>query len=277
MDDDGPPAEVDGRITDRARHLAGPGRDVVPDPIFAEPRLAALYDALDGTRDDLDHHLAIVDELGARSVLDVGCGTGSLAVRLAERGVEVVAVDPAAASLAVARAKTHADRVRWVEGDATALAEAVANPVLDVPLDLAVMTGNVAQVFTTDEAWAATLAGVHAALRPGGHLVFETRRPEARAWEGWTPEATRRTVTVDGVGQVETWCEVTEVAEPVVSFRWTFRFAADDETLTSDSTLRFRTEAEVEASLVAAGFAVADVREAPDRPGLEMVVVARRS
>jgi 2-polyprenyl-3-methyl-5-hydroxy-6-metoxy-1,4-benzoquinol methylase len=34
---------------------------------------------------------------GARSVLDVGCGTGSFACMLAQRGIEVVGVDPAAA------------------------------------------------------------------------------------------------------------------------------------------------------------------------------------
>jgi hypothetical protein len=41
-----------------------------------------------------------------------------------------------------------------------------------------VMTGNVAQVFLTDEDWARALQGIAAALRPGGYLVFETRRPE---------------------------------------------------------------------------------------------------
>jgi hypothetical protein len=46
--------------------------------------------------------------------------------------------------------------------------------------------------------------------------------------------------------------------------------------LTSDSTLRFRSRAEVEASLRAAGFAVAEVRDAPDRPGLALVFIARR-
>ena len=150
----------------------------MPDPIFAHPRLAAIYDDLEDDRPDLDHYEAIVAELGARSVLDVGCGTGVLALRLAATGHDVVGVDPATASLAVARAKPHAERVRWIDGDATTLAA-------DLQVDLAVMTGNVAQVFTTDEAWTATLAGIHAALRPGGHLVFETRRPEVRAWEGW--------------------------------------------------------------------------------------------
>src|SRR5690606_35551919 len=55
------------------------------------------------------------------------------------------AVDPAAASLEVARTKPGADRVRWIHGYETDL------PRLSV--DLATMTGNVAQVFLTDEEW----------------------------------------------------------------------------------------------------------------------------
>jgi hypothetical protein len=46
--------------------------------------------------------------------------------------------------------------------------------------------------------------------------------------------------------------------------------------LTSDSTLRFRHRDEVTASLAAAGYVVDEVREAPDRPGREMVFIARR-
>ena len=54
-----------------------------PDAIFAHPRLAQIYDAFDGPRDDLAAYVAIAGELGADRVLDVGCGTGSLAVLLA--------------------------------------------------------------------------------------------------------------------------------------------------------------------------------------------------
>lgn len=237
------------------------------DPIFDDARLAAVHDPLDPDRSDLDAYVAIADELGARSVLDVGCGTGTLACLLAQRGLEVTGVDPAGASLDVARTKPGADRVTWVHGDATVL------PPLQV--DLVTMTANVAQVFVTDEDWAATLRAVHAALRPGGHLVFETRVPERRAWEEWTPEHTRTKAEVDGVGGVETWCEVTDVSGDLVSFRWTFVFESDGALLTSDSTLRFHQRAELEASLADTGFDIVEVRDAPDRPGRELVFLAR--
>ena len=72
---------------------------------FNEPRLAAIYDALDPDRSDLEVYVAIAEELGSRRVLDVGCGTGTYALLLAERGLDAVGVDPAAAMLAVARRK----------------------------------------------------------------------------------------------------------------------------------------------------------------------------
>jgi SAM-dependent methyltransferase len=238
------------------------------DLIFEHPRLAAIYDALDPDRSDLLVYAALVEELGSRSVLDVGCGTGTLALLLADRGVAVTGLDPAAASLAVARCKPGADRVTWLQGEASEL------PPLQV--DLAVMTGNAAQAITDQRAWEGTLRGVHDALRPGGRLVLETRVPARRAWERWTRAATLRTTHVDGVGAVRSWVEVTAVRGPLVSFRWTFEFAADGATLVSDSTLRFRERDEVEVDLRARGFAVQDVRDAPDRPGQEYVVIARR-
>jgi SAM-dependent methyltransferase len=241
----------------------------VPDAIFAHPRLAPVYDAFDGDRGDLTAYLDIADELGAGRVLDVGCGTGCLAVLLADSGRTVTGVDPAGASLEVARSKDRTGRVTWVHGDATTVPAA--------GVDLAVMTGNVAQVFLTDAAWTRTLQGVHAALRPGGHLVFETRRPEHRAWEEWAEDVAPVTLDVPGTGAVERRLEVTDVSLPLVSFRHTYRFLADGAVLTSTSTLRFRSRDEVGTSLVAGGYRVLGVREAPDRPGREFVFIAQRA
>ena len=83
-------------------------------------------------------------------------------------------------------------------------------------------------------------------------------------------------MTIDGIGAVESWGEVTEVNGSLVSFRSTTVFASDGELLTSDSTLRFRGRDEVQTDLVAHGYVIDDVRGAPDRPGREFVFFARR-
>ncbi|BAJ33070.1 MULTISPECIES: class I SAM-dependent methyltransferase [Kitasatospora] len=238
------------------------------DECFTLPRLAEIYDALDPDRGDLLPYLALAGELGAAEVLDLGCGTGVFALLLAGRGTRVVGVDPAAASVEVARGKPGAERVRWLVGDATGL------PPLRV--DLVTMTANAAQAITAPADWHATLRGVRAALRPGGHLVFETRVPAARAWESWTRAESHRVSELPGVGAVESWVELLAVDGPLVSFRWHYVFAADGQHLTSDSTLRFRERAEVEADLRAADLEPVEVRDAPDRPGKEYVFLARR-
>jgi SAM-dependent methyltransferase len=238
------------------------------DNVFEHPRLAAIYDALDADRSDLDVYAGVAEELSARRVLDVGCGTGTFAILLADRGFEVIGVDTALASLDVARAKPHSDRVRWIHGDATSL------PRLQV--ELATMTGNVAQAIVERADWDATLGGIYDALCPGGYLVFETRDPAYRAWEGWNRAATYSVIEIDGIGAVERWYEVTDVCGSLVSFRSTTVFASDGELVTSASTLRFRERDEVQADLVAHGYAIDDVRGAPDRPGREFVFFARR-
>ena len=177
-----------------------------PDPAFSDPRLAATFDLFEGERDDLDHYERIVEEFDARVVLDVGCGTGELACRLARGGRTVIAVDPAAASVDIARTKPGADGVTWIVGTAP-----------DVPADsadLATMTGNVAQVFLDDEEWAATLAAIARALQTGGVLVFETRDPDRRAWERWTPELLHVTGELPDGHRATTWCTVTAVDLP---------------------------------------------------------------
>jgi hypothetical protein len=55
------------------------------------------------------------------------------------------------------------------------------------------------------------LQGIHTALRPGGHLVFETRRPERRAWEEWAADVEPVTLNIADIGLVERCQEVTDV------------------------------------------------------------------
>lgn len=240
------------------------------DDLFEHPRLASVNDVLDADRTDLEVYAAIVTELGARRVLDVGCGTGTFALMLASQGLDVVAVDPARASLDVARSKPGADTVRWMHGDATAVPERLHGQV-----DLAVMTGNVAQAIVDEQDWTNTLTAVRRCLRPRGDLVFETRRPERRAWREWTREQTETVTAAPGLGSIRHWVQLRHVDLPLVTFESVRAFT--DQTLTSSSTLRFRSEDEIATTLTESGYDVREVREAPDRPGRELVFLARRS
>ena len=206
------------------------------------------------------------------SVVDLGCGTGLITCELARRGHRMIGVEPSAAMLEIARRRPDADQVTWICGDY----DRVGTP----DVDLAIMSGHVAQFFVDDESWQAMLAAVYAALRPGGKLAFESRNPLARAWEQWTPGA-RVSVHDPVVGRIDTWAEVADVTNDVVSYTNHYLFADRDEELLSPLRLRFRTLEELTRTLAGAGFAVEAVygdwdRRPATRATRELVVVARR-
>ncbi|MFD2043011.1 class I SAM-dependent DNA methyltransferase [Ornithinibacillus salinisoli] len=238
------------------------------DRIFEEQRLADVYDLFDSAeRPDLAPYIAMAEEFNAHTVIDLGCGTGNLACRLAALGKEVIGVDPAAASLKVANRKTYADQVNWIHGTVATL------PSLQT--DLITMTGNVAQVFVTDDEWLSTLIKCRNIISPGGRLVFEVRDPEKEAWKNWNREQTYKVIEVPEIGKIERWHDLLDVQLPLVTFRHTFVFHNDGQVLTSESTLKFRSKSEIMDSLFKANLLVEDIRDAPDRPGLEFVFIAR--
>ncbi|MET9395464.1 methyltransferase domain-containing protein [Streptomyces sp. NPDC006624] len=196
------------------------------DDCFTRTRLAAIYDPLNPDRSDLDAYLQMADEFEADRVLDIRCGGGVFALLLVDRGIEIVGVDPAQATIDVAGTKPGSERVRWICGDATDF------PPLRV--DLATVTANVAQEIV-DPQVAEDPTSHPEALRPGGRLTFETRDPSRHAWEEWTREKSCRVTGIPGVGSVENWVQLLEVSKPLVTFRWTCKFAADGLVLTSDS------------------------------------------
>lgn len=246
------------------------------DEHYTDPLLVERYDAENSGRDDTAYYLRLADSLGARTVVDIGCGTGVLAADLARDGRTVVAVDPATPMLEIARARPGGERVTWVEGTAEAALERTAPG----SVDLVVMTGHVAQVFLTDDAWAEVLRAAVLLLAPGGRLAFETRDPDSEAWTRWTPDLTREQVS-DGDGTSSTsWVEVTSVGSGLVTFDG-HTVLDDGVDRVSTSTLRFRTLDEIRASLRAAGLETVTVHgdwdESPVGPGTsELVVVASK-
>jgi SAM-dependent methyltransferase len=242
-------------------------------PEFEDPRLVAIYETVNayapGTQPDF--YLALAEELGARSVVDLGCGTGLITRQFAARGLEVIGIDRAPRMLEVARSRPNSERVRWLLGGPEQAQGANA--------DLAIMSGHVAQFFLDDESWRAALEGLRAALRPGGRLAFESRNPAAREWERWTPEH-RSTGRDPDAGEIETWVTVSAVRGEVVDTEIHYRFLATGEQLVSPVTLRFRTREDLTRSLEVAGFALERTYGWWDRSPLhpdspELILVAR--
>jgi SAM-dependent methyltransferase len=228
----------------------------MPSASYADPRLAALYDALNPPGAAEAFYLSLPGAEPAR-ILDMGCGTGWLACEFAARGHHVTGADPAAAMLAVARARPGGDRVRWVQADAASLA-------IRACFDLIIMTGHVFQLLLDDRDIRVALQTLGRHLAPGGRIAFETRNPAVREWQDWNPRDTRRRVEAAGL-VADVHYDISAVAGELVTYETCFRFTgagggpapageAPDGTVVVPDTLRFMDQPEVAAFLAAARF-----------------------
>ena len=217
----------------------------MPSPAYTDPRLAACYDAINPFDAADAFYLALAGD-GPKTILDMACGTGRLAVALAERGHRVAGADPAPGMLQVARNRRGGERVTWVASTATDLA-------LTARFDLIIMTGHAFQVLLSDAEIDAALAALRRHLAPGGRLAFETRNPLVEEWRDWIPSKTREVIQVPGIGAVEIHNDIAAANGALVTYETHFRFAPDDIVIAPD-TLRFMSQAELAAFLARAGF-----------------------
>ncbi|WP_196152539.1 class I SAM-dependent methyltransferase [Nocardia bovistercoris] len=103
---------------------------------------------------------------GRRALLDVGCGTGRDAARLAASGYAVTAVDISERMIAYARA--HRPGVRFEVGDARTVRTPVA-------VDVVTCLGSTLLHLHDDSDIVAALTSFARCLRPGGLLILEMR------------------------------------------------------------------------------------------------------
>ena len=182
-------------------------------------------------------------------MLDLGCGTGQLAARLAE-GRAVVGVDPAEAMLEIARRRPGGRRAGWVRSDARRVR-------LGRRFDLVLLTGHAFQVFLTDRDQEAVLSTIARHLDPAGRFIFDTRNPAAEAWRDWVPERSRRRLRHPGLGGVEAWNDAThDKTTGIVTYQTHYRVLGSGQRFSAFSRIRFTSREALAARLDNAGLAV---------------------
>ncbi|WP_175965771.1 class I SAM-dependent methyltransferase [Burkholderia sp. BCC0322] len=218
--------------------------------LYTDPRLVAAYDLFNAGDRDFAFYASVIGA-APQHILDLGCGTGTFARRLAAAGHDVVAIDPAPAMIDYARRQRGADAVRWIACDLAGLPP-------DARFDAVVMTGHAFQCLLTDDDIDATLRGVRRVLADGGRFLFDTRNPRVEPWRAWTPEHSARSVESRESGIIDLHHAVRAVDRAIVTFDTHYRFRRDDTLLTNTSRLRFIAQPELQARIVAAGFSSAD-------------------
>jgi ubiquinone/menaquinone biosynthesis C-methylase UbiE len=150
-------------------YLAAPGAGSAYDGV------ARFYDlTYSDSNDDLGLYQGFAERCGS-PILEVGCGTGRVALPLAEAGYRVTGVDLSPAMLAIARQK--ADTMKL--GGRLALVEADARQLsLPERYSLAVIASNSFGLFLTYADQSGVLQSIRKILKPRGLLVFDIFNPD---------------------------------------------------------------------------------------------------
>lgn len=147
--------------------------------------LARSYDRLTGDvdyRGTVDFYFQILEREGVkpRTAVDLACGTGSVTVLLAQRGLNVIGVDLSEEMLTMAM-----DKAMELPQPPRFICQDLSRLYLPKGVDLAVCALDSLDYITDPEACREAIARVYKALNPGGIFIFDVNTPEKlRAMDG---------------------------------------------------------------------------------------------
>ena len=144
----------------------------------AYENLAASYDRL---TNDVDYEATVAfyekilarEGVKPRTAVDLACGTGSVAILLAEKGLRVTGVDLSEEMLTVASQKAQE-----MEKPPMFVCQPLQALRLPVAVDLAVCALDSLDYITDPEDCTEALRRVYKALNPGGIFLFDVNTPE---------------------------------------------------------------------------------------------------
>ena len=148
----------------------------MPEDYFGE-EIAARYDAASGDMFDsaaVDPAVALLAELaGDGAALELGIGTGRIALPLSQRGVSVHGIDLSEAMVARMRAKPGGEEIPAVIGD-------FATTKVEGTFRLVYLVFNTIVNLTTQDGQVACFENAATHLEPGGAFVIEVGIPALR-------------------------------------------------------------------------------------------------
>lgn len=171
-------------------------------------------------------------------MLDLGCGTGELAVSLA-RTAQVTAVDPAAAMLEIARNRPGGDHVEFLQCDARSLR-------LDRKFELILLTGHTFQVFLNEADQLAALATIAAHLSATGAFIFDSRNPDFPGDKQRDPLMNRRRVRHPEMGMIEAWNGSTyDARQQILSYENGYKVLASGKEFSARAQIRYTSQSDL--------------------------------
>lgn len=221
------------------------------DSQYNDKELVALYDILNAGTDDHNFYLQLPETDGLR-ILDIGCGTGVLAVEFAKDGHMVTGVDPALAMIEFAKKRQGGGSVDW---HCSSISEFTSS----TRFDLITMTGHAFQCLHEDAEILQLFSLIRRLLGDNGRFVFETRNPAFGEWSGWNPEDSRvKSISVTGE-PFEVYHEVVSVSDQFVEFNTTHKPGGSRKNKVCYSKLRFIPIEDLTNLISAADLAVSEV------------------